>query len=102
MYGLFEGINEAFGLVKVETVGIAVHPVGLTQVKRLISPFRSPQLPPGAVCPQCAYTPESNSDYRLTTANNSVSSSSGSAIRRILPKVRKPRWIVGLFVRKQS
>ena len=96
---LFDNVDGEFRVQVVNTVGEAVHPVGLATVKRLISPLRRPRLPEGAVCPQCGTSAKSGQIQAESMHRISTDASGTFGARRFLPKVRKPRWIVGHFVR---
>jgi SAM-dependent methyltransferase len=99
---LFDGIDGDFAVRSIDTVGVAAHPIGLTQLKRFVAPLRKERLPSGAVCPQCAYSPGQGriSGEPRAVAAESTRNADASLLRRILPKHRKPRWIVGLYSRR--
>ena len=98
---LFEDFGSLFELDSLKKVGKTTHHPGLDEVKRLLAPFRAPRLPDGAVCPQCGYTNINPAAMSRESGTTPERENAKFTIRSILPRVQRPRWVVGSFSRKK-
>jgi ubiquinone/menaquinone biosynthesis C-methylase UbiE len=96
---LFKNIGNFFELDSLEKVGNTTHHPGLYEIKKLLAPFRSPRLPDGAVCPQCGYTNTNPADISREGGSDPAKENAKSTLRSILPRLKRPRWVVGSFSR---
>ena len=90
---LFRDVHPDIGLVSLRTVGDTVRYIGLRTARRMAEPFRTPALPRGVVCPQCAHSREA---AMPTAPQNDPTGALGRA-RVLWPRVRSPRWAMAMY-----
>lgn len=87
--GLFTTPGHDARLVALQTIGQTVTHPGLPAVKRVLAPLRARALPAGVVCPQCAHG----------TSRGENRPGAAGRIRRLWPRITRPRWYLALFRR---
>lgn len=95
MRTLFAEVDSSFTLTHLSSVADSTMYLGLNTARRLLDPFRRPRLPTGAVCPQCGYCNDKPSSNNKTEP----ATKSGNIIRKYLPRIKRPRWYLGLYQR---
>lgn len=90
---LFRGVDPDIGLLSLRTLGDTVRYIGLRTARRLAEPFRTPALPRGVICPQCAHSREG-----ATPAGPRHGGAGVLGRARVLwPHVRSPRWAMAVY-----
>jgi len=98
MRTLFTEVDSSFTLTHLSSVGDSDVFLGLNTARRLLDPFRRPRLPTGSVCPQCGYC----NDETSATAISKRATESGAIIRKLLPRMKRPRWYLGLYQKRED
>ena len=80
---------------------------GLSWLKRLVAGFRTPPLPPNAVCPHCGFTSkqvkhDAKKEEELPSNTLSSSRRVGQLLRKMLPFKTQARWVIAHYTLDQA
>lgn len=91
-------LHPDIGLESLHKLGETVRYIGLRTARRMAEPFRTPPLPRGVVCPQCAHS------RGAATPGGTLNERPGALGRaRILwPRVRSPRWAMAMYRKRAT
>ena len=100
--GLFGDSNNKPLLQETKFCGTVRNYWGLSWLKRLVAGFRTPTLPPNAVCPHCGYASkqvERSAEHaeELTLDPPSTSQRVGQLLRGMLPSSTQARWVIAHY-----
>ena len=86
-------LHPGIALASLRTLGDTLRYLGLRTARRMAEPFRTPPLPRGVVCPQCAHARPASEPARTHNERTGVL---GRA-RVMWPRVRSPRWAMAMY-----
>ena len=109
MQGLFDDSNDKPLLQDTKLCGMVRIYFGLSWLKRLVAGFRTPPLPPNAVCPHCGFTSKRvkhdvSKEEEEELPSNTLTSFRrvGQLLRKMLPFKTQARWVIAHYTFDQA